>query len=321
MMKKALIIALCCIVIGGLGFGITMALNHWNFGLLNTEKTETETFTINDDFHSILINSDTEDIEFRLSDDFICKVVCSEKENEKHVVSVENGTLVIGKTDTRKWYDYIEVFSLESQKITVFLPDNHYDSLTITESTGDIKIPNGLLFVNGKMTLSTGQVDCSASFEGKLCIETDTGDINLQDLSAKEIELSVTTGHIDAKSVVCSGDINVKVDTGKTCFDGVSCNSIYSKGDTGSIVLTKCIADNLISVERSTGDVTFEQSDAAELDIRTTTGNVSGSLLSDKVFIARSSTGQIDVPETITGGKCKISCDTGDIKIVIGNAI
>ena len=47
------------------------------------------------------------------------------------------------------------------------------------------------------------------------------------------------------------------------------------------------------------------------------TGDVTGSLCSEKVFIARSDTGHISVPETVNGGKCSITTDTGDIIITL----
>ena len=57
----------------------------------------------------------------------------------------------------------------------------------------------------------------------------------------------------------------------------------------------------------------FDRCDAAELSITTDTGDVKGTLLSDKVFIARTDTGRVHVPETTNGGKCKITTSTGDI--------
>ncbi|MBQ1821155.1 MAG: DUF4097 family beta strand repeat protein [Clostridia bacterium] len=72
-----------------------------------------------------------------------------------------------------------------------------------------------------------------------------------------------------------------------------------------------------ISIERSTGDVRFEQCDAAELSIDTDTGDVTGSLRSDKVFIAQSHTGDVSVPGSTSGGKCRITTDTGDIRITV----
>jgi hypothetical protein len=44
---------------------------------------------------------------------------------------------------------------------------------------------------------------------------------------------------------------------------------------------------------------------------------VTGSLLTDKVFIAQTSTGKINVPETTAGGQCRVSTDTGDILLTI----
>ena len=54
---------------------------------------------------------------------------------------------------------------------------------------------------------------------------------------------------------------------------------------------------------------------AAEILIKTDTGDVKGSLLSEKVFVVQTDTGSIDVPKTVSGGRCEITTDTGDIKI------
>jgi len=40
-------------------------------------------------------------------------------------------------------------------------------------------------------------------------------------------------------------------------------------------------------------------------------------LLTDKVFITKTDTGSINVPDSITGGRCEIKTDTGDIKITV----
>ena len=65
--------------------------------------------------------------------------------------------------------------------------------------------------------------------------------------------------------------------------------------------------------------MTFEGSDAAEIFVQTSTGDVEGSLLSSKVFIANTDTGKVDVPKSITGGRCEITTDTGDIRISVIN--
>ena len=62
-------------------------------------------------------------------------------------------------------------------------------------------------------------------------------------------------------------------------------------------------------------DVRFEGCDAGELSVRTDTGDVTGTLLSGKVFLVQSDTGRVEVPKTVSGGRCEIATDTGDILI------
>jgi len=81
--------------------------------------------------------------------------------------------------------------------------------------------------------------------------------------------------------------------------------------------LNNVIAAEKFSVERSTGDVKFDGSDAAEIFVRTDTGDVTGSLLTHKVFITKTDTGKVDVPKTVDGGRCEIITDTGDIALDI----
>jgi DUF4097 and DUF4098 domain-containing protein YvlB len=118
-------------------------------------------------------------------------------------------------------------------------------------------------------------------------------------------------------SVTCEGDITVGVSTGKAYLTDVTCKNLTSTGSTGDVSLRNVISKEKISVERSTGDVTLDRSDAADLFITTSTGDVEGSLLTDKVFITKTDTGCINVPNSITGGRCEITTETGDIKISI----
>ena len=70
-------------------------------------------------------------------------------------------------------------------------------------------------------------------------------------------------------------------------------------------------------MERDTGDITFDKCDASDIYIKTSTGDVKGTLLTEKVFYTQTSTGNIDVPKTVNGGRCEITTSTGNIKINI----
>ena len=150
-----------------------------------------------------------------------------------------------------------------------------------------------------------------------ITIAASTGDIYAEGISASSLDLTVSTGNVTVSSVTCEEDITIGVSTGKTYLTDVACKNLTSTGSTGDISLKNVISTENISVERSTGDITLDRSDAAELFIMTSTGDVEGSLLTNKVFIIKTDTGRINVPNSITGGRCEITTDTGDIKISI----
>ena len=75
------------------------------------------------------------------------------------------------------------------------------------------------------------------------------------------------------------------------------------------------IAKGDLNIDTDTGDVIFKDIDAATIVARTDTGDIEGTILSDKVFMAKADTGDVKVPESLTGGACKLTTDTGDITI------
>lgn len=279
-MKKStkiwLIVATSLVALGCIIFSVAMTKNYWDFTKLSTVKYETNTYKVTDDFNSISMLTDTADILFVQSDDKICKVVCYEMSDMKHTTTVQNDTLTINVTDEREWYDHIGI-TLGSPKITVYLPKTEYDSLVIKEDTGDIEVPKDFKF-------------------GTIDIATSTGDITIA-------------------GVTCEDDIVINVSTGKANLTDIKCKSFISDGSTGDISLNNVIAIEKFSIERSTGDVKFDACDATEIWVETDTGDVTGKLLSEKIFITETSTGDVHVPKSTNGGKCEITTSTGDIYI------
>lgn len=177
----------------------------------------------------------------------------------------------------KAWYDYIGIY-FKSANITVYLPETEYSSFVIKGTTSDI------------------------------CIEN---------IAMESLNVSVSTGDVTASDIICGGDITVGVSTGDLHLTNIVCKNVISQGSTGDILLKNVIASEKFSLKRSTGDIEFDGSDAAEIFAKTTTGDVTGSLLSEKVFTAQTGTGTVKVPKSTNGGKCEINTSTGDIKIKI----
>lgn len=323
-MKKTtkiwLIIATSFILVGSLIFGGAMIMLKWDFSKLSTAKYVTNSYDINEGFKNITIDTDTADILFVASDYQTCKVVCYEQENIQHSVNTANDTLVIKAVDNRKWYEYIGI-NFKAPKITVHMPIGDYGALAIKSSTGGIEIPNDFIFKSIDISESTGKVSNHASATDGIKIKTSTGSICVENVSAGSLDLSASTGGITVNNVECFGDVNTNVSTGKTNLIDVECKNLTSNSSTGSINLSNVVAIENFSINTNTGDVSFEYSDASQIFMETNTGDVSGSLLTEKVFITQTDTGSVDVPKTVTGGRCEITTDTGNIKIDVINSL
>lgn len=313
--KAWLVTAGSLVVTGCVIFGGVMGVLSWDFTKLSTGKYETNRYETDKKFENITIKTDTAELTFALSGDNKCIVECYEEE-VKHSVAVEGDTLVIDSIDNRSWLDHIRI-NFGSPKITVYLPEGEYASLLIRADTGDIEIPEDFSFKDVDISLSTGDVGLYASASESIQIKGSTGDLCVENISAGSLDLSTSTGGITVSNVTCQGDTNIRVSTGKTVLTDVTCKNLTSGGSTGSITLNQVIAAETLSVNRSTGDVRFDSSDAAEIYVETDTGKVTGSLLTDKIFITRTDTGKVDVPKSVTGGRCEITTDTGDIKITV----
>ena len=315
---KVLLIVVGVLVFACLVFFVGgMTMLQWDFNRLGGGKYETNTYEISQNFEDISIDVATDDISLVLSGDKGCKVVCYEQERLKHAVEANGKTLTISVDDTRKWYEHIGFFSLETPKTTVYLPKEQYASLLIRSSTGDIRIPKDFSFDTIDIAGSTGDVDCKASSKGTTTIKRSTGDILVSDASSGGFSLTASTGEIRLKSVSSEGEIALKVSTGKTSLTDVACKSLSASGSTGDIVLVHVVASGAFSIDRSTGDIMLEECDADTLRIKTSTGKVYGSLLSEKEFITHTSTGSVNVPKNTKGGKCEITTGTGDIDISV----
>lgn len=256
--KIWLIIASCLFLTGAILFGGALSAVNWNFANLSTRSLETNHHTLTEDFQNITLSTVTADVIFLPATDGKATVVCTEWEDQKHTVTVENGTLTIKMKDTRPWYCHIFNLHFGSPKITVYLPAAAYGNLTANATTGDIEIKN---------------------------------------LTADILDLRLTTG--DAK------------------LTALSCNRLSMSATTGNTTLKNVVATDSFNLRATTGNVKFDNCDAMDIFVKLTTGDVTGSLCTGKIFDVHSTTGDVDVPPSSGTGKCQISLTTGHVRLTV----
>ena len=309
----AAILLVLGIALAGIGFWVL----GFQFGAWNTEDIVSSTFEISETFHDISIETDVADLHFVASEDGVCRVECLDFANETYAVNVENGTLTVVKNDDRAWHENIRIFSFGETYVRIYLPEENYASLQIHEDTGDIEMPAAFTFEQAVIRTSTGDVCWLAPVSEELSITTDTGDVEVRGVSPRSLALKTDTGDISASEVRDARQISVETETGKAELTDAGCTSLSADSNTGDIVLKNVIVEELLTAKTDTGDLVFDRSDAAEIFVQTNTGDVTGTLISDKVFLIETNTGNVDVPKSVTGTRCEIITDTGDIELRI----
>lgn len=292
----ALAVAIAFVLTGVLLFGGSMTALDWDFTQLSTTKYETNVYTLSEEFEHLSIRTDTADVVLVPAEGADSTVTCYEQTNALHRVEVKNGTLSVEVNNTKAWYDYIGI-QFGRPKITLSIPSCAYGVLTVHTDTGDVKIPKEF------------------SFEA-VTIQGSTGDISYAANAQKTIDMAISTGNVRIEAVTTEL-MNLSVSTGETNLTTVRCRSLVSDGNTGDLHLDDVVATASLSLHRSTGNVRLDGCDAAEIDITSDTGDVTGGLLSNKIFSTHTDTGRINVPNTNEGGLCRITTDTGDIEIRI----
>lgn len=309
------LIGVLLVIVGSIIFIKALGDNNWSFESLNSSRLVETTFDFNDDINDILIDSDTSDIKISKSNDGINKVVCKGPEKLIHQVTLENRTLKIITHNTSKWYE--NLFTIGNYSITLYLVDTEFNSLTIDESTGDINILEGFTFNSMDIEASTGDLKISSCKINSLDIDLSTGDVTLKNIASNNIDIEVSTGTVEGEELDCKENLFIKVSTGKTTLNNSKSKNFTSSGSTGDLYINNYIVEEKINIKRNTGDVIFVKMDAQEICIKTSTGRVSGTLCSDKIFFIETNTGKKVYPQTTSGGKCEITTDTGDIVIQI----
>ena len=252
-MKKGFISAAIVLIAAGIIL-FTGALIAADFDVtrLGTAEYETSSYTLDEPFRNIDIDTHVADIVFKPSTDGTAHVTCFEQTKMRHTVAVESGTLKIGVADDRSLFDRLSFFN-KPLTITVYLPQSEFDNISIHTSTGDIRFDK---------------------------------------LSAKEIKLKTSTGDITVSSVNCSGTVSAKVSTGDINFTDIMCNTLTTEGSTGDVLLDCCRAAKIriktstgdvrfdgsdaedITVKTATGDVTGTLRSGKRFTVKTSTGDV-----------------------------------------------
>ncbi len=309
LLKIILIFLIILAVIAIVGFISLMVISGFN--LDNFKHVEKE-YLVGENFESLKLDLKGSDVAILPSNDGMCKVEFFENNIYSHSIEVINNELVVGCKYKSKVF-----ISYKDTKITIYLPEKDYKTFNLTTGSGDVIVEN---FKVDELTITVGsgdvevkKVDCN-----NISIAGESGDLELKNLDVNDaVSVSSSSGEVELSNISCFGNVAISTDSGEISVANVVCGGLTAECDSGDIELESVLANGEMAIETESGDVELSMIDAPSIDITTISGDVKGSLLSNKIFTVRSSSGNVDVPQTTSGGVCKISSRSGDVMITI----
>ena len=296
--KKWAFSALILFMTGLVLTGIAFAWADFSLENLSGQKIIENTYEPEGEFDKIAISILNADVIFTRAEDHKTRVEIREIEKIHHYVQISDNSLQITSNDTRKWTDRLN-FGMVQTSVTVYLPEDFYESAFVMTLTGDISVPDGFSF-------------------GNLDLCTSTGKLSVKGVDSESMNIDGTTGRIILTDIDIQGEFNAHMTTGDVSMKGVKAKNMTISTTTGDVIMTDVAAEELMNVKVTTGDISFRRCDAGEAYLKATTGDIEGAFLTEKRFEAKATTGHVSVPNTQSGGLCQATTTTGHIDISIG---
>lgn len=356
--KKTSIVIAIVFIVSGFALSFTaFAMMGFDYKKFETVKYEMEDHQTGDDFSKISVDSGV-GVKFAVSEDGNTRVTYPVYKDASHDIRVEDGTLkvLVERPDWHWTSIFVPHITFSSPKVTIYLPKDKYESLTIVTNSGDVLIPENFTF--GDMTVKTasGDVTSKAQVTGTQSIKTSSGDIVDKNANVKTLSLNATSGDIrleaanvtdtlaiktssgnmtlenvkgGAKLTVerTSGDLyihdaefadaTVESTSGESTLKNMNVSSLSVKASSGDIWIGTVEMTGDAAIKTNSGDIVLRKFDAANLTIQASSGDVNAELLSNKNYTVHTNSGSSRYPDDGGNGTCKVTTSSGDIRIKV----
>lgn len=310
--------AIACLV-GGVALIVSLSLSR-GFSSLHVGKQSTwtpVTYPVTERFDSIDVESGSSDIRLLPARDGKCTVVAGENEEVTTRVEVKNGTLVVRREQKKASVSFGVTWMTGEDSVTVYLPEKAYRDLRLDSSSGDISAEEDFSFREAALSASSGNLRFRGKVDGTLRLHSTSGDLTVWQTDCGSLSLESTSGEILVEDLRCDG-LWSSSSSGEQEFTQVSCGSLQAEASSGEIELENVRVRGEAVLSASSGNVSLDRVDAESFEIRTGSGEITGTILRKMRFDCRSSSGNIRVPEDDpAGGVFKASTSSGDIRIQI----
>ena len=262
--------------------------------------------SITEPFTALEVRTDGADVRILRSGDGETRVETDCEDTDAEVVTVRDGVLTVllgraalERNGVEKGFFGLHFGFSDGDSVTVHLADRVWESVSVKTLSGEIEAED---LRARAVALSSKSGDVTArhlTAEGQLSLESMSGDIDADD---------VTAGELLARSM--SGDVEA---------DAARVGAASFSARSGDIDLSDVRAQEALRAESVSGDVSLHRCDGQNVQLRSVSGDIDGTLLTPKAeFRGRSVSGDVRLPRSGQGsGCCAAESVSGDVSIRI----
>ncbi|HHT7190224.1 TPA: DUF4097 family beta strand repeat-containing protein [Bacillus cereus] len=263
-MKKILLVAIACIIVGVIGVSQT-----YKKAVETVEKGTKEEVIKNEALKNVEVNLDAGDVIVRKSPDssFYVKQTGDLSKQELRITEDGDTLKIIGEIEKGVSFDFsFYNFGFQTPKVTIFIPERSYQDVKVSSSAGEIEIND----------VTSDRVSAG----------TLAGDVDLKHVTAKAVEGSTKAGEVSLKKV--TGKVMAKTSSGDVdIIDHDSKYDLEASSTAGDIDITllEKPQDAVITGQSAAGDVTIFNKENNNITIGNGHTKISGKTAAGDVTI------------------------------------
>lgn len=222
--KKIVILAACAFIVVGFVMALSaLVMLRFDLTKLNTLDYHIVSYPVQTSFSAIRVDVTDCDVQLLPSQNGTCWVECPESKTSGYTVEVQQDTLTVSQNETRTWYDHMGIY-LGPVELTIYLPQDQYDRLSVDSLSGTVTVPDNVSFDNLQVYTTSGSVYLTAQVAQEVCVTTVSGELELSGIQPQTFQLQSTSGTVtlsncDAQAIhieTISGNVSAALTSPKT---------------------------------------------------------------------------------------------------------
>lgn len=174
----------------------------------------------------------------------------------------------------------IEVYPHEDENYKIAYYNSEYDTKEVLVENNQLKIVQNYNYnqwFNFKFTskkVMTIKLYMPSTFDGETDIHTNSGDIALNNLLVKNLNVVVSSGDITLNKINVEEDINLAASSGEIEAQDINAKQLFVSSNSGEVEIENALVSSLIEVESVSGDIELQETSTEEVRLSANSGRI-----------------------------------------------